>query len=275
VGTPSTVCVNNDLSASETSITLWSSNDELSRRLDLKTGQQGLHSRQLGKTYVVDGLLGEILGRNDSLDNLFQDFLSQLLSGNSLGVLSRDNNGVNLDWNNGTVVVLILNCDLGLGVRSEPWEGSITAGSRHSSVELVCQLKGQREQFWGLIGSISKHDTLVTSTELLKRFLIVETLSDIGGLLLNGNENVAGLVVKTLGGVIITNVLDGVSDDLLVIKVCLCGDFAEHHDHAGLCCRLASNLGERVNSQAGIENGIRDLISDLVWVTFSYRFRLK
>merc|ERR1719253_733836 len=36
--TPATICVNDDLAAWETSISLWASNDELSRRIDVKMG---------------------------------------------------------------------------------------------------------------------------------------------------------------------------------------------------------------------------------------------
>merc|ERR1711997_871641 len=34
MGTPSSVCVDNDLSSSETSISIWSTNNEFTRRID-------------------------------------------------------------------------------------------------------------------------------------------------------------------------------------------------------------------------------------------------
>jgi hypothetical protein len=105
--------------------------------------------------------------------------------------------------------------------------------------------------------------------------LVVQTLGDIGGLFLNSNQNVASLVVETLRGVIVSNILDGTSDDLLVVETGLGCDFTEDHNHPGFRSGLASYLGERVLGQAGIENGIGDLISDLVWVSFSYRLGLK
>lgn len=102
----------------------------------------------------------------------------------------------------------------------------------------------------------------------------MQTLCDIWGLLLNGDQDVAGLVVETLFRVIVTNVFDSVSDDLLVVEAGLGGDLAKYHDHTGLGGSLASNLGERVLSEACIEDGVGDLISDLVGVAFSYRFGL-
>jgi hypothetical protein len=41
------------------------------------------------------------------------------------------------------------------------------------------------------------------------------------------------------------------------------GDFTEDHDHTGLGCGLASDLGEGVLLEAGIEDGVRDLIAGL------------
>lgn len=82
---------------------------------------------------------------------------------------------------------------------------------------------------------------------------MVETLGDIGGLLLDRDEDVAGLVVEALGGVVVTDLADGFADDLLEVDLGLGGDFTEDHDHTSLRRGLAGNLGERVLSQAGIE----------------------
>jgi hypothetical protein len=84
----------------------------------------------------------------------------------------------------------------------------------------------------------------------------VQTLRNVGRLLLNGNEHVAGLVVEALVGRVVANVLDGVADDLLEVEVGLGGDLAKDHDHTGLGGALACDLGERVLPEAGIENGV-------------------
>lgn len=90
---------------------------------------------------MVDGLVIQVLGGDDLLDDLLLDLLSQLFSGDVLAVLGGDNDGVYSEWDNGAVVVLVLDGDLGLGIGSEPWQASISAGCRHLSVELVGQLK--------------------------------------------------------------------------------------------------------------------------------------
>lgn len=235
--------------------------------MDIDAGASGI-------THVVDGVVIQVLSGDDLLDNLLLDLLSEHLGGDVGGVLSRDDDGVDALGNDSAVVVAVLNSDLGLGVGSEPGERAIAASRGHGGVELVGEEKSEGEKLGGLVGGIAEHDTLVTGTELLKGLIVVETLSDIGGLLLNGDEQVAGLVVEALGGVIVTDALDGLSDDLLVVNLGLGGNLTKDHDHAGLGGSLASHLGEGVLAQAGIKNGIGDLVSDLVGVTLTDRLGL-
>lgn len=216
---------------------------------------------------MVDGLVVEVLGGDDLLDDLLKDLLAELLGGDVGAVLGGNDNGVDTLGDDGTAVVLVLNGNLGLGVGSQPGEGAVVSGLGHGSVELVGELDGEGKELRGLVSGITEHDTLVTSTELLESLLVVETLGNVGRLLLNGDENVAGLVVETLVGAVVTNVLDGLTDDLLVVKAGLGGDLTEDHDHAGLGGSLASNLGEGVLLQAGIEDGIGNLVGNLVGVT--------
>jgi hypothetical protein len=156
-------------------------------------------------------------------------------------VLGRDDNGVDTLGDDSTAIVGVLDGDLGLGVGSQPWEGAVVTGILHGLVELVGEEEGEGEEFGSLVGGITEHDTLVTSTELLQSLLVVQTLSNVGRLLLNGDEDVASLVVEALLGRVVANVLDGSADDLLVVEVGL---------------GLAGNLGEGVLLQAGIEDGI-------------------
>jgi hypothetical protein len=214
VGTPTTVGVDDDLTAGETSITLRTTDDEAAGGLE-----------------VVDGAVIKELSGDDLADNLLLEGSTELLSGDIVAVLGGDNDGVNAQRLDGTVVVGVLNSDLGLGIGKQPGDGAVNTGSLHGRVELVGEENSQGEELRGLIGGIAEHDTLVTSTELLKSLLVVETLSDIGGLLLNGNQDVAGLVVETLLRGIVTDVLDSVTDDLLVVQTSIGGNLTEDHNH--------------------------------------------
>ena len=110
---------------------------------------------------------------------------------------------------------------------------------------------------------------MVTSAQVLELVVQTETLGNVGGLLLDADHNIAGFVVEAFARVIVANVLDGPSDDLLVIEVCFRGDLAEDHDQARLGGRLACHFGGGILGEAGVEDGIGDLVTDLVRVAFS------
>ena len=202
--------------------------------------------------YMVDGFVIEEVGRNNLLDDFLKDLLSEIFGRNLLGVLSRNNDGVYTERDGGTTFLLVLNGDLSLRIGAEPTKFTRTASSSHGGVKLVGKHDGQGHVLLGLVGGITEHDTLITSTVVLKGPM-VQALSNIGGLLLDGYKDVTSLVVETFGGIIISDLLDGLSDNLLVVKLGLGGDFAEHHDHASFRGGLASNLGRRVLHEAGIE----------------------
>lgn len=199
-------------------------------------------------TYVIDCLLVKVVSRDRLPNYLLKDLLPQLLSGNVLRMLGRHDNSVNTLGDNSTVVVLVLNGDLGLGVGPKPWERTVTASSRHNSVQFVGENDSQGEELRSLVGGISKHDTLVTGAKLLECLVEVKSLGNVLGLLLNGYQDVTGLVVETLVGIVISDFLDGATDNLLVVKLGAGGDFAKDHDHASLGGSLTTDLGEGILS---------------------------
>ena len=269
VGTPAAVGVDDDLAAGETGVTLWAANDEEAGGLDLSYISIVEREGWLGNAHMVDGIVVKVLLRDDLLDDLLLDFLAKLLGGDVGRVLCAHDNSVNALGHDCTSVVLVFHGDLSLGIRSQPLQRAIVPRIRHGRVELVRQLDSQRQVLRRLIRSIPKHDTLITRTQLLQRLLVVQTLRDIGALLLNGNEDIAGLVVEALLRAVVANVLDGLTNDLLVVDAGLGGDLAEDHDHAGLGGCLASYLGEGVILEGGIEDGIGDLVGNLVGVTLT------
>jgi len=123
VSTPTTIAVNNDLAASQTSITLRTTNNEATRRVQ-----------------VEDGLIIKVLGGDGVLDNNFHQTLANLLVGNAVIVLSGDDHSVDAFRDQRTVVVLlVLNGDLSLGVRAQPLE---LAGATNNG-ETLAELSGK------------------------------------------------------------------------------------------------------------------------------------
>jgi hypothetical protein len=228
---------------------------------------------------VVDSTFIKELGGYHPLDNLLHDLFPELLRRDLFGVLSGDNDRVNTEGDDGSAVLLILDGDLGLRVRPEPGHLPRATRNGHRSIELVRQHDRERHVLLRLVCGVAEHDALVAGAKRLER-AVVEALSNIGRLLLDGNEEVARLVVEALRRVVVADVPDGLAHDLLVVEFGLGGDFAQDHDHARFSGGLASDLGERVFGEAGIElhaelaravvrelntdDSVGDLITDLV-----------
>ena len=74
---------------------------------------------------------------------------------------------------------------------------------------------------------------LVAGADVLE-LLRVDGLRDVRGLLLDGHNHVARAVVQALVHVVVTNVLEGLADHLLVVDVGGRRDLTEDHHHARL-----------------------------------------
>jgi len=103
---------------------------------------------------------------------------------------------------------------------------------------------GKRHKLGCLISSIPKHVTLVTSTNLLRLLgqMTVDTLGDVGTLLLNVDQDLAVVSIKTDISRCESDFPAGITDNLLVVHGSLGGDLTENHDHVGLGAGLTSDL---------------------------------
>ena len=247
VGAPTSVGVDDDLSAGEAGVTVGSADDEAAGGVD-----------------VVDGLLIEVLGGDDRLDDVLHDVLVNLLVGDVGLVLGGDDDGVDADGDHAAVLLLVLDGDLGLTIGAQPLEGSVLANVGETLAEAGGEEVGEGHELGGLIGGVAEHDALVTSADLLDALVEVDALGDIGALLLDGDDDVAGVAVDALVGGGVADVADGGTDDVLEIDLGVGGDLTEDHDHAGLGGGLAGDLGLGVLGEAGVEDGIGNLIAELV-----------
>ena len=263
--TPTTIRVDDDLSASQASITLGAANDEPSRRLNLRKNKNELtfFSRKPKGPYMIDSpVIKEIIGDN-LLDDLFQDLFPEVLRRDLLSVLCGNDDGVYTQRDSRAAVLLVLDRDLSLRIRAEPREKPRAACRGQCRIELVGERNGKRHILRCLVGGITKHNALVTRAMILERAM-VKALGNIGRLLLDGNEDVASLVVKALVRIVVADVLDGISDNFLVVELSLGRDLAEDHDHPCLSCRLAGDLRRGVLFKASIElhNSLKTMINN-------------
>ena len=99
---------------------------------------------------------------------------------------------------------------------------------------------------------------------LLGGILLIDAAGDIGRLLLDRAEHAAGLPVEAHGAVVIADSLDRLADDGGDGDVAAGGDLAADQHKAGLGEGFTSNAAVRVLGDDCVEDGIRDLIADLV-----------
>merc|ERR1719230_878992 len=124
-----------------------------------------------------------------------------------------------------------------------------------------------------LVACITKHDALVTSTNVEILLANVNSACNVRALLVDAHQDLAVLVVETLAlcaGQVVNigvepNLLYNSSDNLVVVDFGASGDLASNHDHVVLGRSLASHLALRIALQARVQDTVRNLIAKLVW----------
>ncbi len=134
-------------------------------------------------------------------------------------MLGGDEDVVDADGLDLAVLVLVLNDDLRLAIRSQPGDLAGVSSLSHLLAEKVGEVVrvGVEGLSVPLVGGISEHNTLVTGTEVIHVLLDVDSLGDLGALSLNVDEDTHGLVVKTFVLIVVADLSGDVSGDLLVV----------------------------------------------------------
>ena len=86
---------------------------------------------------------------------------------------------------------------------------------------------GSWHQLGCLVGGVAEHHALVAGAA------VVDTLSDVGGLAIDGGDDGAGVAVEALDGVVVADLFHGVADDGLEVDVGFGGDLSSDDDEAG------------------------------------------
>ena len=158
-------------------------------------------------------------------DYLFNDLLSDRFSNYlvcDLGVmLSGDKNIVHTEGSQLAVLIGVLNDDLSLAVRSQPWDLSVLPLDGHLFSELVGELMGQGMQSFlvPLVRGIAEHKALVTSTDISLSLVGVDGSEDVCILGLNVCDY---LTVRSIESNCLTSVADlsaDIASDLLKVNL--------------------------------------------------------
>ena len=142
-----------------------------------------------------------------------------------------------------------------------------------------------RHKFRSLVGCIAKHHTLIACADCLQLAVIHEMLfcfqclvyahGNIGGLLINGSDNGTVISIESEFSSVISDLANGIANDFLDIYVCFGGDFAHYQYKTGGSAGLAGNTAHRILFHQCVQDGIRNLVTDFVWMAFGYGFGSK
>ena len=183
-------------------------------------------------------------------------------------MLAGDDHGVHA---HGLAVLVVLHGHLALAVRAQVVHLAVLAHLGQALCQLVGQADGHGHQLRGLVAGIAEHHALVACTA----HLVVGAEGDVGALAVDVGDDSAGVGVKAVLCAGVADVGDDLADDLLEVHVAVGGDLAHDVHQTGGRAGLAGHAGVGVVGQNFVQNGIGDLVADLVGMSFGDGLRSK
>src|SRR5688572_652456 len=253
VASETAVAVDDDLAARQSAVAHRPADDEPARRID-----------------VVGRVLGEPLRRQHGLDDLFHDGFLEILQRDVGAVLRREHDGVDRDG----LVVLVAKRALALRVGTQPRQLAVLANFGLLLDQTVRVDDRRRHVAVGLDRRVPEHQALVAGT-LLFGTLAIDTLRDVLRLLAEAVQDGARIAVEAFVRVVVTDLEHCLANDVLDLDHGVRGDLAGDDHHAGLRHRLAGDAALRLLRQNRVEDRVRDLIGNLVRMSFRHGLRRK
>ena len=134
-------------------------------------------------------------------------------------MLGGDKNIINSEGDEFATFVFVLDDDLGLAVRAQPWESSVLSPDSHLFRELVGEVVRVWVESLGvpLVGGISEHESLIASGGLGLGLVSVDGGGDVSILSVDVHDDLAvgGVKAYSLGSE--ANLSAGVTGDLLEV----------------------------------------------------------
>lgn len=146
-------------------------------------------------------------------------------------MLHTHQNGVNPQWSHISALLLVLDSDLSFMVRLDPVQYFFFIALSQPPAKVVGVQVGQRHRLFSFIRSVTNHESLIASPQILDTLISLQRLVDIRRLHVDRHDNSAILVVHSLLDVIVTDFLDSLSHELLIVDLGFAGDFSENHAH--------------------------------------------
>ena len=178
----------------------------------------------------------------------------------------------------------ILDRHLRLGIRTQPLDLACLADAREFATQTVRVHDRRWHQLGRFIAGITKHDSLVARTLLgglfAVSFLGVHALRDVFRLSRKIVVDEKRVGVEDIVVVDVSNAGYRIADDLLkvdhradrLLADLRNGDLATDNHHVALHKSFAGHAALGIHAQTGVENGIGNRVTNLVWMTFANGF---
>ena len=256
------VGIDDDLAPGETGISVWAADDEVAGGV----GQ---------KPVIVIGKLRRHDRLYDLLQQVHVEFVLKVDTGSVLG-------GDQHRAQTNRAPVFVVEGDLGFAVGAEVGHRAVFTDLGQLFGHAMGQPDRQGQEIGCLIAGVAEHHSLIAGALGVKLGVdivlgaelvgLVHAHRDIGRLFVDRDDHPAGVSVEALAGIVVANFIDGGPCQLGNIHIGRGGDFTRHDDQAGGEQRLAGDSRHRVFTDDGVEDGVRNLVRHLVWVTFGHRF---
>ena len=179
--------------------------------------------------------------------------------------------------------VLVVEGDLGLAVGAQVRDDVGPAHLGQALGHAVGQPDRQRHQRVGLVAGVAEHHPLVAGALRVEQVLAalarphllrgVDALADVGALLVEGDDDAAGVAVEAEALPVVADGLDRLPGDRRDVDVLAGRHLARDDAQAGGQEGLAGHPAARVGGQDGVEDRVGDLVGDLVGMALGDRFR--
>lgn len=138
---------------------------------------------------------------------------------------------MNTDRLNAFFGVFVFHCHLGLVIGHHPWQDFLIHAFSKALAKLVGEQMGKWHAFLSLVGGVTDHEALVTSTEVFFVLMSTDAIENFGALNVEVDHDSTVLVIHAFLDIIISDFLDGLTDDLFIADLCFGVDFTKYHAH--------------------------------------------
>jgi hypothetical protein len=179
--------------------------------------------------------------RNDGMDHLVNNVVANLILGYVRRMLITDQHCINTHW----TPIRILDRHLALAIGAQIRQHAFLSQSGEAATDAMRQCYWQRHQLRRFSARKPKHHPLVARTDCCDLLIghkpiaahferTINPLSNIGRLTVNGDHHAAGIGVKTIRSISISDFLDRLANDLLNWDVSPLVGYLADNDNQGI-----------------------------------------